>query len=132
MENIWVHDSFCIVLKTRLNWSKNLSKERDAPWQIVLGLMDTSFYVLTILALWMELNLMNNPNALLSPYVFNFLDDNTIPTGGQKLNETAQLMFGKIFKMDTFAGPDGCGADHLGSHSICCKAHMLLRLEQRQ
>ena len=119
IENIRVHDSFCNALKTRLNWSKNVSEERDAPWQIVLGSMDTAFCVLTSLALWMELNLRSNPNAILSPYVFSFSDDNSIPNGGQKSKETAQLMFGKIFKMEAFTGPDGTGvADHLGSHSI--------------
>jgi Transcriptional activator of glycolytic enzymes len=117
IENIRVHDSFCNALKTRLNWSKNVSEERDAPWQIVLGSMDTAFCVLTSLALWMELNLRSNPNAILSPYVFSFSDDNSIPNGGQKSKETAQLMFGKIFKMEAFTGPDGV-ADHLGSHSI--------------
>jgi hypothetical protein len=122
VENIRVHDSFCHALKTRLNWSKNVSEERDAPWQIVLGSMDTAFCVLTSLALWMELNLRSNPNAILSPYVFNFSDDNSIPSGGQKSKETAQLIFGKIFKMEAFTGPadannDGA-ADHLGSHSI--------------
>ena len=37
VENIRVHDSFFNALKTRLNWSKNVTEERDAPWQIILG-----------------------------------------------------------------------------------------------
>jgi hypothetical protein len=118
IDNIRVHDSFCNALKTRLNWSKNVSEERDAPWQIVIGAMDTAFCVLTSLALWMELNFRSNPNALLSPYIFSFSDDNDIPTGGQKAKETTQTMFNKIFKMEAFNGPDGTTGDHLGSHSI--------------
>ena len=118
IDNIRLHDSFCNALKTRLNWSKNVSEERDAPWQLVIGAMDTAFCVLTSLALWMELNFRRNPNALLSPYVFSFSDDNDIPAGGQKAKECAQTMFNKIFKMDAFNGPDGRSGDLLGSHSI--------------
>ena len=119
VENLKVHDSFCNALKTRLNWSKNVTEERDAPWQIVLGSMDTAFCVFASLSLWMELNLRSNPNALLSPYLFSFCDDNSIPAGGQKSKETAHNMFNKIFKMEEFIGPGAGGADNmLGSHSI--------------
>ena len=118
IDNIRVHDSFCNALKTRLNWLKNVSEERDAPWQIVLGSMDTAFCVYTSLALWMEWNHRDNPNAFMLPYVFNFSDDNSIPGGGLKAKETAQIMFNKIFKMDEFLGDGGAAADHLGSHSI--------------
>jgi Transcriptional activator of glycolytic enzymes len=119
VENLRVHDSFCNALKTRLNWSKNVSEERDAPWQVVLGSMDTAFCVLVSLSLWMEVNLRSNPNALLSPYLFNFCDDNSIPAGGQKSKETAQIMFHKVFKMEEFNNAAVIGADNmLGSHSI--------------
>ncbi len=120
VENIRVHDSFCNALKTRMNWSKNVTEERDAPWQIILGSMDTAFCVLASLSLWMELNLRCNPNALLSPYVFGFCDDNSIPAGGKKSKETAHNMFSKIFKMEAFTGIEGGGvaAEGLGSHSI--------------
>jgi len=122
LENLRVHDSFCNALKTRLNWSKNVSEERDAPWQVVLGSMDTAFCVFASLSLWMEVNLRSNPNAVLSPYLFNFCDDNSIPAGGQKSKETAQIIFHKVFKMEfnaAVAGGDNIGADNmLGSHSI--------------
>jgi hypothetical protein len=75
VESIRVNASFCNALKTRLNWSKNVSEERDAPWQIVLGSMDTTFCVYTSLAVWMEWNHQENPNASMSPYLFNFRDD---------------------------------------------------------
>jgi hypothetical protein len=80
--------------------------------------MDIAFSVLTSLALWMELNFRRNPNALLSPYVFIFSDNNDIPACGQKAKECAQTMFNKIFKMEAFNGPDGSSGDLLGSHSI--------------
>ncbi len=64
----------------------------------------------------------DNPNAILLPYVFIFSDNNSIPSGGQKSKETAQLIFRKIFNLEEFTGHadannDGA-ADHLGSHSI--------------
>jgi hypothetical protein len=121
VENICVHDSFCNALKTRLSWSKNVTEERDAPWQIIsLGSMDTVFCVVASLSLWMELNLRCNPNASLSPYVFGFCDDNSIPSGGKKSKETAHNIFSKVFKMEAFTGIEGGGiaAEGVGSHSI--------------
>jgi hypothetical protein len=44
---------------------------------------------------------------MISPYLFLFCDDISIPTGGQKLKDIAQTIFGqKIFKMEEFAA---CG-----------------------
>ena len=57
LEHIRVHDAFPNALKTRLNWSKNVDDERDAPWQIVLGSLNPVYCVLCSLALWLELNL---------------------------------------------------------------------------
>jgi hypothetical protein len=42
IDHLHVHDSFSNCLKTKLNWSKNVGDERDAPWQIILGSMDTT------------------------------------------------------------------------------------------
>ena len=56
IEIIQVHDFDPNALKTRMNWQENVSEERDAPWQIVLGAMDTTYCVLTCLALWSELH----------------------------------------------------------------------------
>ena len=123
IDHIRVHDSFPNCLKTKLNWSKNVGEERDAPWQIVLGSMDTTYCVLVSTAIWFELNLRANASAMNSPYLFSFCDDISIPTGGRKSKDIAQTIFGqKIFKMQEFA----CGNDRdaavnaclLGSHSI--------------
>ncbi len=52
-------------------------------------------------------------------YLFNFCDDNSIPAGGQKSKETAQIMFHKAFKMKEFNNVEVIGADNmLGSRSI--------------
>ena len=61
LEHIRVHDTFVSALKTRLNWSKNVDDEQDAPWQIVLGSLNPVYCVLCSLALWLELNLQLNP-----------------------------------------------------------------------
>jgi len=57
MDHIRVHDNFENALKTRLNWSKNVHDERDAPWQIILGSMDPVLCVLISLGLWLEFHL---------------------------------------------------------------------------
>ena len=55
IENLKHHDHFSFALKAKLYWSKNVHEERDATWQVVLGSMDTTFFVFVSLALWMEI-----------------------------------------------------------------------------
>ena len=74
-ENIQIHPNFKFALKTRLNWAKNCNEERDAPWQIVLGSLDSSFCVLISLALWLVTFFHFLPHAKLSPYFFGFSSD---------------------------------------------------------
>jgi hypothetical protein len=84
--------------------------------------MDTMYCVLTCLSLWLELHARLNPNALLSPYVFAFTHNNTVPDRGKKLNEIASTAFTKIIRMDGFAGGVVDGSivgGKSGSHSIC-------------
>jgi hypothetical protein len=116
LEHIRVHDTFPNALKTRLNWSKNVEDERDAPWQIVLGAMNPVYCVLCSLGLWLETNLTNNPFAMASPYVFAFSEDITVPKGGQKAKDIAQVIFGQ----KVFPGPQFVDDENgpLGSHSI--------------
>ena len=121
IENLRMHDSFANCLKTKLNWSKNVGEERDAPWQVVLGSMDTVYCVLVSMAIWMETNMRDCASAMNSPYIFSFSDDVAVPSGGKKAKNIAQAIFGQqIFKMEQFNG--GGGADDsgllLGSHSI--------------
>jgi hypothetical protein len=51
LEHIRNHDSFPSALETRLNWSKNVDDERDAPWQIMLESLNPVYCVLCSLAL---------------------------------------------------------------------------------
>ena len=48
IEHTRVHDIFAHVLKARLNWSKNVQDKWDAPFQIVLGLLDPMYYLRSI------------------------------------------------------------------------------------
>lgn len=71
VDNVCVHDKLCKnALKTRLKWSKNVTEECDAPWHVVLGLMDT------VILLGVDNHHSENPNAgALSPYLISFSDD---------------------------------------------------------
>ena len=129
LSNLRAHDFFGTnVLKTRLNWSKNVAEERDAPWQIVLGSMDTAFCVFISTALWLEMAFSRgSPIAMLSPYLFSFSDDVSIPGGGLKTKDVVQNILGQhVFRRPEFQSIIGEeGADNaneriglLGSHSI--------------
>jgi hypothetical protein len=121
IDHLRVHDLFPNCLKTKLNWSKNVEDERDAPWQIVLGSMDTMCCVLVSLALWMEMNLRTNASAMSSPYLFSFSDDIEVPSGGKKAKNIVQGILGqKVFKMEEFTSEnrDTSAALLLGIHSI--------------
>jgi hypothetical protein len=61
------------ALKVKFNWSKNVLEEQDAPWQRILRSIDSTFCVLLNLAVWLELT-----SRRLSPYLFNFSEDQTI------------------------------------------------------
>jgi hypothetical protein len=108
LEHIQVHDSFPSALKTRLNWSKNVDNEQDAPWQIVLGSLNPVYCVLCSLALWLELNLKLNPTAMNLPYVFCISDDIRVPDGRLKSKAMIQAAFTNLFRREEFKG-DGEG-----------------------
>lgn len=120
LEHIRVHDAFPNALKTRLNWSKNVDDERDAPWQIVLGSLNPVYCVLCSLALWLELNLKLNPTAMNSPYVFCISDDVRVPDGGLKTKAMIQSLFTRMFRRQEFKGEENGDGElsMLGSHSI--------------
>jgi hypothetical protein len=112
-ENLQLHDRFPnIALKSRINWSKNVMEERDAPFQSMLASMDPVYCVHLSLSLWLELHAEQNPNAALSPFLFAFSDDNNIPSGGLKSKATVQGILRQIFQRRDEFGP------HLGGHSI--------------
>jgi hypothetical protein len=101
IDHICIHDSFPNCLKPKLNWSKNVGNERNAPWQIVMGSMDTTYCFLVSMAIWMEINMRANANATNLPYLFSFSDDAAVPSGGLKARCIAQTIFDqKVFNME--------------------------------
>ena len=116
LENIQKHDRFDFCLKTKLNWSKNVTDERDAPWQAIIGSLDINFCVLISTSLWLEIFFETYPNAEHSPYLFGFSTDNDIPKGGLKSKLMVQKVYRRLFQemQDMFSFEKG----PLGSHSI--------------
>jgi hypothetical protein len=57
---------------------------------------------------------MNNASALLSPYLFSFCDQVSIPQGGQQSKALAQ----RILNKDVFSRQNFKAGGLLGSHSI--------------
>ncbi len=110
--NIKVHPNFKFALVTRLNWAKNCNKERDTPWQIMLGSLDSSFCVLISLALWLVTFFRELPYAKLSPYVFGFSPDCWFPEGGTSSKQVIRKMIALAIKeMVNLIGL-------LGAHSV--------------
>jgi hypothetical protein len=111
------HSSFpTFAAQARLNWSKNVNEERDAPWQILIGSMDPHFCVLLNVGLWLEVHLQQQPGASLSPYVLSFSNNNEVPEGGKRAKDTSMNNMRNIFNhpdfdLDAAAGP-------LGTHSV--------------
>ena len=78
-ENLTTSSDFDFVLRGRLSWSKNVNEERDAPNQILIGAMDQNYCTLLGLAVALEVAMDAVGEGELSPYVFGFSDDITVP-----------------------------------------------------
>ena len=119
IENFKKSSSFPFYLQTRLNWSKNVQEERDAPWQLMLPCMNKSYCVYLSLSLWLEMCLLKYPHALLTPYCFGFSQDVTEEGGATASKNIVQAIFGgTIFKASNTALREGGGSGALGTHSI--------------
>ena len=115
-KHLKVHDRYpSIALKARLNWTKNCTEEREAPWQTLLASMDTKFCVFLNVGLWLEASLEVEPGHMLSPYIFSFSNDYNVPTGAEKTNAKVGRILNRLFK-DHFG--DLHDDRNFGSHSI--------------
>jgi hypothetical protein len=77
--------------------------------------------VLSLLALWLELNLKSNPVAMSSPYVFCKSDNIRMPEGGLKSKAMIQNDLKVIFKGEQFKCAEEveeAASMLLGSHSV--------------
>jgi hypothetical protein len=94
MDNLTRCHDFDFALKGRLNWSKNVHEERDAPNQILVGAMNRGYCVLLGLAIHLEMFIESGEGAL-TPLVFGIGDggdDNDIEKIANKTNKKIQSM----------------------------------------
>lgn len=104
-----VHSTKCA--QTRLAWSKNVNEERDAPWQFLLGAMDSLFCCILNLGLWLEIFHGTLADAGERPFVFGFSqildnDEKAAENAKDKIYRWLRRIFG------------GLGFTGVGSHSI--------------
>ena len=66
------------------------------------------------LGLWLKLFAESSPTAPLTPYLFAFSDDVTIPAGRVRSKTTVQ----NIYRSDIFRCPEFADTGPLGSHSV--------------
>jgi hypothetical protein len=93
VSNLRMSRDFDFVLRTKLNWSKNVHEECDVPNQILIGAMDHHYCVLLALAVYIEICLGSAGQGGLTPYVFGFSEDMiTVPDGGIKTNDKVQVI----------------------------------------
>ena len=119
MENLRKSCSFPFFLQARLNWSKNVGEERDAPWQLVMGSMNMAYCIYCTLSLWLEIFIGKYPHALLTPFVFGFSQDVTEKGGAQASKNMCQDIFGgHIFKEGNRAIIASGSSGALGTHSV--------------
>ena len=120
MQNLKQHPNFDFALKVKLNWSKNVREERDAPFQSVLASNDHTYCVILGLAVWHELFLGMSPNANNTPYLFSFNADVTVPKGANKSKNFVAKALRDILRTEEFrsvAVDDNDDEDNTGSHS---------------
>jgi hypothetical protein len=114
-ENLTTSSDFDFVLRGRLSWSKNVNEERDAPNQILIGAMDQNYCTLLGLAVALEVAMDAVDEGGLSPYVFGFSDDVTVPGGANKTKvQISTFLREKIFAHERFLNAGGL----CGSHSL--------------
>jgi hypothetical protein len=90
MENLTSNQDFDFTTtKYKLNRSKNVHEERDAPNQVLIGAMDPLYYVLLGLAVFLEISI-ESERGQSTPYTFGFNDDIRISEGGKKAKDWVQ------------------------------------------
>ena len=120
--NLSVHDAHSDkCLKTRLAWSKNVTEERDAPWQHVLGSMDPDFCALLNVGLWLEVSLGSVVGMGQRPHVFAFCEHEDEDKAGDRIKNKVYEVLRKALValgMDPQSMDDDDESGPVGSHSI--------------
>jgi hypothetical protein len=113
VENLTDTPDFDFVLRSKLDWSKNVDDEREAPNQILLAAMDYRYCVQLALAVHTEIFLESAGQGGLTPFVFGFSEDINRPEGGVKTKKEVQsILHNEIFCREEFND-----RGRLGSHS---------------
>ena len=110
MEKLKPHHEFTFSLQTQMCWSKNVSEERDAPQQILLGAMDESYCVFLALSIHLEIHLQGG-DGFKGDYPFGIY-------GGSPENTKKQVATCIHSVFDTNAAFDYNRDDELGTHGI--------------
>jgi hypothetical protein len=95
------------AITCKLRWSKNVTKERDCPTQILIGAMDTRYCALCNLGLWLEYNYEMNPAP--NDFVFGI--------EGLEDPERIKKKFGSLFTTTIRRVPK-CKPGLTGTHSL--------------
>jgi hypothetical protein len=109
LANIKAVGEFDFVVKAKLNWSKNVREERDCPFQFMMAASDHRYDTHLSLAVWEEVDLTENEQrGLLTPYVFTFSDQITVPAGSVKSKvQVSKYLREVVFKHELFANVQG-------------------------
>jgi hypothetical protein len=116
LKNIQSVNDFDFVLKAKLNWGKNVREERDCPFQYLMGSNDHRFCCLLTLAVWLEIDFTENAaRGVLTPYVFTFSDNISIPSGAvASKTAISNYLRETVFKNEFFTTHQ----KNRGTHSI--------------
>jgi hypothetical protein len=121
LNNLKAHPDFDFCLMTKLAWSKNVREERDAPWKIMIGSIDSVYCVLISLGIWLEIYFMECNYSNDSPYLFALSPDCRFPQGAQSGKTVLRRIMGEsIFKSLGLTAKEAIGNDGrgLGTHSF--------------
>jgi hypothetical protein len=99
LENLQVAHGYDFILKAKLNWGKNVREERDCPFQHMMASNDHRFCCHLTLAVWLEVYLTENAaQGAMTPYVFTFSDNISVPDGAVQSNLCSRTRFLQVHK----------------------------------
>ena len=117
LTNLETHESYPgKAAKFRLAWSKNVTDERDAPWQHLFGSMDWMFCCLLHIGLWLEIFHTVDRGARDAPFVFLFTGDRT--SKDDDIAKKSKVQVYKLLKPIMKIIEEEAKKGNVGAHSI--------------
>ena len=127
LTNLEPHDSYPgKAAKFRLAWSKNVTDERDAPWQHLFGCMDWMFCTILHVGLWLEIVHTADRGAREGPFVFSFTNNRT--SKDDNIAKKSKVQAYKLLKPIMKMIEDEAKKGNVGAHSICTLSATFARL----